>query len=291
MAFEITVPSNDETYSLIADLSLMATQISGYLTALSDDLNGKVESGDSGSFESIAVEGSGQFNQVIVNGTVPNSVINNTEDGFGLSANGLTFLSKGTKWQSSGQIQVPSGGIDDDAVNYTSLNAILAPYIDRITALEAAVSGLGNTYVAKTTYNSGQAAQDAQIAQRATIASVGSKVNAYQGNVRMAELAALANVSNHLNGQASDSARIAGRLLNVGRSNVGSIPASTSRTLKISYPARSYTPIIFAQATADDGDVSIVCSVDDITASTAVIRYKNLNQKKSESTYLNWMVL
>lgn len=298
MAYEIPVPSNDETYSLVGDLGVMANRISEYLNQLAGLINQKPDAGSGAGFSSITVSGTGQFNQVTINGTLPNSSLINTTDGFGLYSSGAYLLYQNTAppgpwFRSSTNIYIPGGGSGYLAVNHNDLTSKLAPILARLTALETAASGISGNYVTQSAFNASQSAQDAQINLRATTTQLSGKVNTFGSNLNKAPSAVTADSAVTTTGRASDSAKIMGRHVSVGRANVGAVPANTSKTLKITFGARpaGTIPVILAQASSDDGAVSIICSVDDITVSSAVIRYKNVNATSSESTYLNWLVI
>jgi len=295
MTYEIPVPSNDETYSLVGDLAAMGNTITQYLNQLADIIGSKPDAGSSTSFSSITVNGTGQFNKVIVNGTVPNSSLTNTTSGFGMNADGayLLYQPSGPWWRASNHIYIPGGGSGHHAVNFVDLNTALGPILTRLTNLESTASGLGGNYVTQSAFEASQKAQNDQIALRATSTQLAGKVNTFGPDVNKAPSAVTADTATTFTGRANDSAKIMGRMVTVGRANVGSVAGGASKTLKITYGTRptGTVPVILAQATADDGAVSIICSVDDVGLSSANIRYRNLNPSTAEATYLNWLVI
>jgi hypothetical protein len=295
MTYEIPVPSNSETYSLVGDLAAMGNTITQYLNQLAELIGNKPDAGSSPGFSSITVNGTGQFNKVIVNGTIPNSSLINTTSGFGMNANGayLLYQPSGPWWRSSSHIYIPGGGSGHHAINFVDLGTALAPILTRLTNLEQTASSLGGQYVTQSAFDASQKAQNDQIAIRATTTQLAGKVNTFGPDVNKAPSAVTADTATTVTGRAADSSKVMGRMVTVGTINVGSVPGATSKTVKITYPARpaGTVPVVFAQATADDGAVSIICSVDDISLSSANVRYRNLNASAAESTFLNWLVI
>lgn len=307
MTYSITVPVGTDRYSLASDLQTMAGEISTHLDSIFLTYAGSLKNGDSATFANLSSSSAPSFPTVNVTGSRPESKIaNDVVNGFGLKSQNLYFTTKnGTTWTSTGPIVVPDGGTGTQAINRNSLDVEVSTLNAALSSLAARVSAIEAVYASQS-YVDGKDViiTNSLNAAKADITSlsnaVATKANYYQNvgkvwdsqNAGSAGYATSAGSANYASGagNASNADRFAGRALALGRQYYGSISGGSTGEATITHNL-GYVPVVLANAYNDTGIMSIACSIGDINGSTAVIKFKNLNNSASESFSFNWMAI
>jgi len=277
----ITVPSNDQLYSLVADLNALAIDVSTYLDVMAADIKRNVSSGESVDFTSIVCSGTGSFSQItITSPTHSVGKLSHVGNYFGMTYGNTTFLSSGTRWISSVPVVLPSGTAGGDtAVSYNYLfNTSVGIATGRLIPIENTVKDLPTNYVPRSVYNTAISTLNTEIANLKKL--VATKAN-HTGDVSKVSKAGTADL-------ALDSNLWQGFKLAVGSSGMRTMPAGQSSYFNISYAAFKGLPYIFAQAMYDNNAVSIVCSIENVTETSARINYRNIGSN-AETANIHWL--
>ena len=297
MTHQITIPAGTDRYGLVSDLQVMASDISTHLDTLDARIDGNVASGSSPTFSSLSTESAPTFPGITVSGNRPTSSIKNNVNGFGLESGTLRLgTTDSSTWVSSGPIIVPNGGTGTQAINRNALDTEVATLNATIAALTARVATLETNHATKAYVDSKDTSINATLSSHtASISSLstqlGTKANAYGTltNVASANYASSAGSASSAT-NANNSTHFRGRSLAVGSFYAGSLSGGQSSQKAITHNL-GYTPVVLAMAFGDQGVMSIVCSIETISTTNAVIKYRNLNNSTSEAFSVNWVAI
>lgn len=297
MAFTIRTPAGSDRYSLTSDLRIAADDTIIALNFLKTETEKAVLKGSSPTFGSVATISTSTFPSVLLSGTLGNAFIKNDAQGFGMYAGNLRLSSTdGVKWSANGHIEVPNGGTGTAAINKNALDTAVSTLNSTITSLSNTIVGINNAYASKSyvdTADSGLSTRITNLTNTVSALSttVSQKAN-HNGQVDKVNYAGYADSagSTPWASKAGEADRIGGRSIATGRFYAGLVYAGKTSYKTINHNL-GYEPVVVATAYNDDGNVSIVCSVGAITSSTAVIRYRNINNSTNEYCNISWVAM
>lgn len=307
MTYIVSTPVGTDRYSLVSDLRVLADDVVANLQTVDDKYANTVKNGDSPTFLTVSTSSPPTFPSITVNGSRPLSKISNDLTyGFGLKSENIYLTTKnGANWSSNAHITVPDGGTGSQVINRNALDIEVNSLQGQVTSLASRVSAIESVYAtqayvnsAVSSANSGVAALNAKVDSLTT--AVNAKANYYQRNNKVwdSQNAAYASSAGSASsagyatgaGTASNSDKFAGRRLALGRVYYGSLGGDKTGEKTITHNL-GYVPVILANAYNDTGIMSIACSIGAVNSSTAVIKFKNLNNSTSESFSINWMAI
>jgi hypothetical protein len=298
MSYSIRTPAGTDRYSLTSDLKIMADDTVVHLESLRQETLLAVRENTSPTFNTITTSSAPTFPSITITGQRPFSKITNDATyGFGLKSENLYFTtSNGTTWTSTGHIVLPNGGTGTQAINRNALDAEITTLNATIAALTTRVAAIENVYASKA-YVDGQDspirnnANNAQARINNLEATLATKANLYTAanKVYYSQYANDAGSSNYA-ATANNSNQLSGRRLATGSFYAGTLAGGQSSEMRVTHNL-GYSPFIVATAVNDTGVVSIVCSINQVNESTAVVKYRNLNTSTGEECTIIWMAI